>query len=59
MNNLATKIDPSRVFQEGGAVLRLEGPYILVETTSGTYRARRAVSLRARRPSMRSAREQE
>lgn len=44
MNNLATKIDPSRVFQEGGAVLRLEGPYILVETTSGTYRARRAVS---------------
>lgn len=44
MNNLATKIDPSRVFQEGGAVLRLEGPYILVETTSGKYRARRAVS---------------
>ena len=44
MNNLATKIDPSRVFQEGGAVLRLEGPCILVETTSGTYRARRAVS---------------
>jgi hypothetical protein len=44
MNNLAKKIDPSRVFQEGGAVLRLEGPCVVVETTSGKYRARRAVS---------------
>jgi hypothetical protein len=44
MNNLAMKIDPNRVFQEGGAVLRLEGSCILVATTSGTYRAKRAVS---------------
>jgi hypothetical protein len=44
MNNLAMKIDPSRVFQEIGAVLRVEGPRILVETTSGRYKAGRAVS---------------
>jgi hypothetical protein len=44
MNNLAMKIDPSRVFQEAGTVLRVEGTSIVVETTTGKYKARRAVS---------------
>jgi hypothetical protein len=44
MNNLAMKIDPSRVFQEAGTVLRVEGTSIVVETTTGKYKAGRAVS---------------
>jgi hypothetical protein len=35
MNNLAMKIDPSRVFQEAGTVLRVEGTSVVVETTTG------------------------
>ncbi len=44
MNNLATKIDPSRVCQEVGTVLRVEGASVVVETSAGKYKGERAVS---------------